>query len=78
MGFMGRDQGYLLWGECPLYGRSILLILPSCNGLLPPPLGAPLYTEVCSPLHLSELPPSSLGYPFLWHTMQCGINLLEN
>ena len=46
MGFMGRDQGYLLWGECPLYGRSILLILPSCNGLLPPHWVPPIYRSM--------------------------------
>ena len=53
----------------------ILLILPPCNGLLPP-LGT-LYIKVWSPLHLSEFPPS-LGHPFFHHSMQSGINVLGN
>ena len=65
------------WGKPPQCS-PILLIISSCNGLLPLPLDIPPYILVFSLLLLSEHP-SSLACHFLHHVMERGINLiLEN
>ena len=71
-----QGSGFLIAGGTPYPPIAQFCWFPHVMGCPLPYWALPLYVKVCFPLHLSE-PLLSLGCPFLQHSIQRSINVLQ-